>query len=475
MHTRILFMALSLSTLCALTVSAQTDSSAADHAVNRPNVAERSVPAITYQQHGSTKVNFRGTDLAPEAYGSAKVESKSGRMEIHAKFKNLPDPNGFGSGYLTYVVWAVTPEGRPINLGEVVPGRREFSTEVTVNLQNFGMMVTAEPYFAVIRPGNMEVLENVMRKDTRGSAQPVNARYEEGDYSIDLSKAPIPSAKLSTGELVETPREMLEARNAVSIAEASGAKQYAPEAFTRAQDLLHQAEATLQGGSWSAVNVKARAATQAAEDARVLGIRNRLRQEPLGAAQARAAKAEEEAAAARQQAREAEARTLVVSMHDVLFDTDKAMLKPGAKLRLEEIATTFKSHPDLKVQLKGYTDSTGSQQRNEELSHQRANAVRDYLVSQGVKASSITVEGSGASDPVASNNTAAGRQLNRRVDVVVTSEAMAAREEQEPAVKENVPGAMAEPQEGQREEAQPENSNQQQRTPDSDTDEDDEE
>ena len=249
--------------------------------VYRVNVVSRSVEAVNYRhRNGSTKIDFRGTSLMPDGSGEAKVDSKAGRLEIKAEFKNVRNANYYGPEYLTYVLWAVTPEGRPVNLGEIVPNdKHEVRIHVTANLQAFGMIVTAEPYFAVTRPSNMTVLENEIRKDTKGWEQPVSARYdatEKGEYTVDLASNQLPATNLSLEQSRKIPLTLLEARNAVAIAQATGAEQYAPEALARAQALLNRGmRITREKQSTSAIGTVARGATQAAEDARVLTIRRK--------------------------------------------------------------------------------------------------------------------------------------------------------------------------------------------------------
>jgi outer membrane protein OmpA-like peptidoglycan-associated protein len=114
------------------------------------------------------------------------------------------------------------------------------------------------------------------------------------------------------------------------------------------------------------------------------------------------------------------ARGLIVSMPDVLFDTGKADLKAMARERLAKVAGILIAYPDIRVEIDGYTDSTGSLEFNEQLSQQRAESVRNYLSSQGVNSSTISTQGFGPSQPIASNETAAGRQQNRRVELVVS-------------------------------------------------------
>ncbi len=519
--------------------------------VYRVNVVARTVEAINYR-HGSTKVDFQGTSLMPDASGQAKVESKAGRLEVNAEFKNVRNANYYGPEYLTYVLWAVTPDGRPVNLGEVVPNdKHEVRIHALAHLQDFGMIVTAEPYFAVTRPSDMTVLENAINKHTKSLTQPITARYEateKGEYTVDLASNQLPASNMSIEQKKETPLELLEARNAVAIAQATGAAQYAPEVLSRAQQQVGRADEDLQQNeSTSKITASARSATEAAEDARVLTIRKKeearaaaeqqaaeertqlaqqqalteqqraqnaqvqtlqaeqaaqqaqqerqaaeqakaealqqqqqaeaarqaaLQQQQALAAQAQTAQAaaqnaQAQAQTAEQRAQAAEqekeqmrqrltaqlnqvlqtkdtARGLIVNMNDVLFATDQATLKPTAKMRLAKVAGIIEAYPDLKLQIEGFTDSTGSEQYNQELSERRAAAVRDFLISEGVNVNNVTAQGFGPADPIASNSTPQGRQLNRRVDLVVNGEAIAVQHR--PAINQSgAPAAMAAP------------------------------
>ena len=143
----------------------------------RTNVISRTVQAVNYQHRsGATKVDFAGTDLMPSANGQAKVESKRGSIEIEVEFGHLQKPTTFGNEYLTYILWAISPEGRASNLGEVlVGGNHRSKLDVTTDLQSFAMIVPAEPYYAVRQPSNVVVLENVVRTDTKGTTEAVNA------------------------------------------------------------------------------------------------------------------------------------------------------------------------------------------------------------------------------------------------------------------------------------------------------------
>src|SRR6266850_2354309 len=487
------------------------------------NVVERTTTAINYQHRsGSTTIDFRGTPLLPEAKGEAKVESKQGYIEIEVEFDKLQPATRFGSEFLTYVMWAISPEGRPINLGEVILNGTKSKLDVTTDLQAFGLIVTAEPYFSVTQPSNVVVMENFIRPETRGKIEQVDAKFElleRGQYTVNVPPAelkPIPLDK-------NVPLDLFEAQNALRIARWAGADKDAADSYKKAQDLLTQAENyQARKAGKKPVSMTAREAVQTAEDARLIALKRqdeqrlaneraaaaerenqariaaeRSRQEAQAAA-ARTAQAEQEqrleaerraraeaeraaaeADAARTRAEadrarlEAEAnaarsaretaaaqadadrarlaasqaerekqdlrrqlvdqfnkiletrdsaRGLIVNMSDVLFDTGRYTLKPGAREKLAKISGIVLAHPGLKLEVEGHTDSVGGDDYNQKLSEQRANSVREFLISQGVSSTLITARGFGKAQPVASNDTAAGRQQNRRVEMVVSGD-----------------------------------------------------
>ena len=456
----------------------------------RVNVVSRTVQAVNYRHRGgATKLNFAGTDLMPAANGEAKVESKKGYIEIEVEFGKLERPTTFGNEYLTYVMWAISPEGRAINLGEVLVGDNDRSKlDVTTDLQAFALIVTAEPYYAVRQPSNVVVLENVVREDTRGTTEPMNAKYdllERGGY--------IPTGYKFDPVVLNArlPLEFFEARNALRIARSFGAEQYASSSYQHAVSLMDQADgyATSKHIDRKQMIAVSREAVQTAEDAREIAVKkliaqhqsnelqasaqaadNATRQKELAQADAAKAKSDMElsqansasqvaaaqadteqarlaAAQAQQQLQAAEsdkaamrtrlslqlnailqtrdtARGLIVSMSDVLFDTGKYTLKPGAREKLSKVAGILLAYPGLNIAVGGYTDNVGTDQLNQGLSEQRAGAVRDYLVQQGVSTNFITAQGFGNTLPVASNQNSAGRQENRRVELVVSGESI---------------------------------------------------
>jgi outer membrane protein OmpA-like peptidoglycan-associated protein len=120
-------------------------------------------------------------------------------------------------------------------------------------------------------------------------------------------------------------------------------------------------------------------------------------------------------------------RGLVLTLGDVLFESGRADLKTGAPGNLNKLVFFLNKHPDRSVAIEGYTDSVGSEEYNQALSQRRADSVRSYLVGQGIGSGRLTASGMGMSDPVAGNDSAAGRQQNRRVEVIVSNPPAALR------------------------------------------------
>jgi outer membrane protein OmpA-like peptidoglycan-associated protein len=499
----------------------------------------RTTKAVNFRRAGgSTKLDFHGTELLPTASGEAKVESKSNRIEIDARFESLEEATKFGLEYLTYVLWAVSPQGRAVNLGEVALNHGSGHVKAISDMQTFGMIVTAEPYFAVTQPGNVVVLENVIPADTLSKVENIDARYEllgRGIYSSSNTK--IENAIFGIDR--KTPLELFEARNAVRIARIALADKYAASIMSKADQQLKGAEDVYHSGrDKKSVDAAAREVVETAEEARVMAVKQkaeedaqatvaaerraaldreakaradadaevkrrqeadqaraaaeaakaeavRMKQEAEQASQdavrqrqeaeqARAAAqqqqqvaqaaaeqaardraaavsqqraAEAETEKARQAAAQAEAekaqlraqllsqlnsilqtrdsaRGLIVNMSDVLFDTGSYTLKPGAREKLAKISGIVLAHPGLNLQIEGHTDSVGTDEFNQQLSERRADSVRDFLAEQGVPGSAISARGFGKTQPVASNDTAEGRQRNRRVELVVNGDAI---------------------------------------------------
>ena len=568
---------------CGLLTAQQSENAqrmaAGSNPIFRTSVTSRTAKAVNYRHRGgATKINFKGTDLLEKARGEAKVESKQGYIEIEVEFDDLQPATKFGPEYLTYVMWAISPEGRAVNLGEVLLNGTKSKLNVSSDLQMFGMIVTAEPYFSVTRPSDLVVLENVVRPDTLGKVEEIDAKYEllqRGQY-----------ARLSNPLVLKAdpkiPLELYQARNAVQIARAMGADRFATESFQKAEKTLAAAEAyQARKAGRKPVTMTAREAVQTAEDARAIGVKrqeeemlaserrqsvereataesgraaalaetdrvnkaaeaarlqaqadsNRMTQEKNAAASAAAAEAdrlkrenatqaaaaavaadrlkldadaqmaaakmeadrlklegdarmaaakteadrlkldadaraaagaaeserlkrENEAQRASAQAEldraaqqnaklEAEkgelrnkllqqfnailqtrdtARGLIVNMSDVLFDTGKFTLRPLAREKLAKVAGIISGHPGLRLDVEGHTDSVGTDEYNQKLSEQRGGAVRDYLTEAGMAGASVSSKGFGEATPIASNDSAQGRQQNRRVELVISGE-----------------------------------------------------
>src|SRR5215469_2483440 len=460
----------------------------------RVKVVQRDLDAVNYfHRSDSTKIAFKGTTLLPTAKGEAKVTSERGGIVIEARFDGLTPANGFGKEYLTYVLWAITPDGRPSNLGEVLPAGTKNNITVTTGLQSFGLVVTAEPYFSVTQPSDVVVLQNQIIQDkTSGVLEKVNAHYlllPRGTYAESGSKTV--ANPITRDE--KSPLELYEANNAVRIAKEAGAEKYAPEIMGEAmQDLKNASDIDSSKKPDRKLEITfARQAVQRSEDARLVTLRKQAAEREMEAqlakqkaeteaaqsqlqaqqaemeaeraaaakaqadaerarAEAERAKAEAEAAAARaradaaskaaQSAAEARekllsqlnsvlatsesARGLIVNMSDVLFDTGKYTLKPGTQVSLAKVSGILQAYPGLKLQVEGYTDSTGTPEFNQKLSENRAGAVRDFLVSMGVAQGNIVATGYGQNHPVADNNTVSGRAQNRRVQLVVSGDAI---------------------------------------------------
>ncbi len=454
----------------------------------RVQVVQRDLDAVNYfHRSGSTKIAFAGTALAPNIKGEAKVQSEKGRITIDLRLSKLTPANGFGNEYLTYVLWAITPDGTPSNLGEILPDGDHVSLNVTTNLQSFGMIVTAEPYFAVKVPSDVVVAQNEIIDDkTNGVLEKVNAHYTllpRGVYARTSGSKTVLDP-ITRDE--RSPLELYEAHNAYNIARLAGAEQYAPDILATVQTDLKNADDIDQNrkGDRKLEITYAREAVERSEDARISSLRKQVaaerqaevdarqaaqqqatasqlqaQQSALDAERAQAAadreaaeRARAEAAAANASAAAATAqaqadaakqdvvalreklraqlnavlatqetaRGLVVTLGDVLFDTGKSALKQNAQISLAKVSAILEQYPDLKLQIAGYTDSTGGDDLNLKLSNDRAKATEDFLVAQGVQKANMTYYGFGKQDPVADNSSAAGRAQNRRVEMVVS-------------------------------------------------------
>src|SRR5580692_6726 len=455
------------------------------------DVIKKSIKAVGYPiGGGATKVVFVGTSFAPQAQGEAKVEAKKGPTSIEVKLSGMPQPTSIGTEFLTYVLWAITPDGRTNNMGEVLVDKTgEGKLNASTQLQTFAMIITAEPYYAVRLPSEVVVLENDTKKNTKGKI------YPDNDYQLMVRSqyAKMGNPLALTPNLKTTPLEVYEARNAVDIARSQKADAYAPEVFGKAVSSLQMLENQVSSkAEKKQLITTARQTIQFAEDSRALSAQRqnaeRIQKEQDAAAASAAAKAkaqagaeaqrqaeltaESDAAAARaaaaadaataksqaeqaalqakeQAARDEAARAqaatlalraqllqqlndvlqttdtprgLVVNMADVLFETGKYALSQDAKLKLAKLSGIIQAHPGLNLGIEGHTDTTGTPEFNQKLSQERADTVREFLIAQGLAADTITAIGMGQDNPVADNSSAAGRQKNRRVEIIVSGQ-----------------------------------------------------
>jgi len=274
------------------TTTTMTQSGTQDNVpIYRIQVVGREVPAINYfHRHGSTKIEFQGTSLLPAAKGSAKVDAQLGRTVINAEFQGLSPANGFGTEYLTYVLWAITPEGRPMNLGEVLPTGSKDKNQITVttNLQAFGLIITAEPYYAVSMPSDIVVMQNMVGDRTQGVIEQVNAHYSllpRGAYAETAGRHTV-LHPVTRDE--RSPLELYEAQNAMQIAEAAGADKYAADTIATAKTAMKNAEDINSHSRDRKETITfAREAVQSAEDARIITIRKIKAEDDEAARQAR--------------------------------------------------------------------------------------------------------------------------------------------------------------------------------------------
>jgi outer membrane protein OmpA-like peptidoglycan-associated protein len=460
--------------------------------IYRVTVVSRTLAAINYEHRsGPTKIDFQGTVVLPKAKGDATVESKRGRISIDAKFEHLEPPTKFGREYLTYVLWAITPQGRPKNLGEIVVGPSDKAKiSVTTDLQALGLMVTAEPYYSVTTPSDVVVLENIVRPDTIGKVEQVAAKYDllpRGQYTLNVNPNQLRTVGTEAAALpydrYEAVLELYQAQNAIQIARSLGADHFAADTLSKAETLLSEAQ-DMQARKQDTHMIvsRAREAAQTAEDARMITVKRRdedrlsherqqsqdqssvrteaQESEERAAADRSAAEAERAAAeaarAAAEQARrevqearvsrpvvQAQAwaprqdhasllaglngilpvrdtpRGLVMVVPDSMLETSPRNPAPPVARQLAQIASLITTYPGLSVRVEGYSDDRGSDLESRSISQGRAQVVRDILVTNGVPAGAATATGYGKDRPIASNDSAAGREQNRRVEIVI--------------------------------------------------------
>jgi len=524
-------LSLALIFAVATLACAQSQTSNSTSSPTGTATVSRTTKAMHYRlQGGSVKIDFKGSDLMQGIAGEAKVEGKKTNLEIDAKFEAFEPSTKFGLEYLTYVLWAVSPQGRPENLGELSLDKNgNGHVKAYTDLQTFGMIVTAEPYFAVTQPGDMVVAESVTIDGA--ATENIGAKYElitRGTYSS--TNTHIQDAIFGIDS--KTPLALFESRNALRIAHIAGADKYAASILAKAvQQQSHAEDLWRQKQNKATVEAAAKEATQTAEESRVMAVKQKAEEEAQAAAADREAKAradanaeskrradaeaaqaqaeqarkqaeqdraqaeqakaeaehmkQEAVAAAQEAARQKEeaekakaealaqqqvlaaetdkakaaaaqseslrqqaekdkaelrarllqqlnsilatrdsARGLIANMSDVLFRSGSFELLPAARERLAKVSGIVLAYPSLHLAVEGHTDSVGGDEYNQNLSEHRAQSVRDYFVQQGISSNSIEAKGFGKTEPIASNDTAEGRAQNRRVELVLSGDAI---------------------------------------------------
>ena len=478
-------------------------------------VVARDIPAINYfHRDKSTKIGFKGTSLLPEAHGWAEIKAQGGRTVVELHLAGLSPGERFRSGIHDVRGLGRHAGGAPREPGRSAAdgGKDRSDMTVTANLQAFGIIVTAEPYYAVTMPSDVVVAQNVVEDSTQGVIEQVNAHYTllpRGAYTETAGRHTVIHPVTRDDR---SPLELYEAVNAVNIADAGGATKYASDTMTTARTALQNAQDMdrRKGSDRKQVITYAREAVQAAEDARIITIRKIKEEDDAAQRKARedaelsakqsqedaeqqarqradaeaaqrdaeerekhAREAQAQADQQRQQAEQARlqaeqgaqqaqqqaaqmreqlknqlnqvlqtretARGLIVNMSDVLFDFNKYTLKPQAREKLAKVSGILLAYPNLKLQVEGYTDNIGSEEYNQKLSEQRADSVRDYLVSQSVPDGNITAQGYGKTHPIADNSSNSGRAENRRVEMVVSGNAIGVQEQTPGGTSENQP------------------------------------
>lgn len=254
--------------------------------LGQSDVARQTV-AITYPLDETINVKFRGTTLLPRLTGQAKIR-RAGRRgtRVELSLDNLTRASELGGIYTTYLLWAVAPDGRVDNLGEIKRSGSGFvdsKLDVTTPLQTFALIVTAEPHFLMKIPSRMVVMENLPPQRSGGSQiATVNVQYigNSSDYFRD-SRVP----EIADRDYRDTPVSLLGARQALNLAKFAGANQDAPAELQQADDDLQAAEKAWRFNQSSAdVDVLARKATSTGAKAEEMALARRsarLRREDI--------------------------------------------------------------------------------------------------------------------------------------------------------------------------------------------------
>jgi flagellar motor protein MotB len=431
-------------------------------------IVSRTTKAINYGYLSApTRVDFKSTPLLEGARGEAVIEPGRGATMLKMQFEDVPAPSRFGPNYLTYVVWAISPDGRAQNIGELVlEGGTKAKLHTSTPLQTFAMIVTAEPYYSVTQPSDVVVMENVVGRGTIGKVEEVNATYEllpRKPYTFDPAAQPKAETRLVSKEQHESITALYQALNAIQIAQSQGADKYAPERINRARALYEKARGFPVHLSKEIVSM-AREAAQIAEDSRAIAVKRAQAEReaeeqrnavappppappapaprpvpppadqqrsravtPPPAPQPQAAVAPEPAAPPIEvdhsqftkddpQAVQNRRRVLGALPRSVeVIDSSRGVVVtlPGnanASAYAPSIASAVRGLRGLRFEIEGHTDPSNAE----------AERVRQALVAAGVSPNSIIVRGFGNTKPRGPR----GSAQNRRVEVIIAGDAI---------------------------------------------------
>jgi flagellar motor protein MotB len=446
-------------------------------------IVSRTTKAINYGYlTAPTRIDFQGTPVLADARGEATVEPKRGATLVKMRVDHVPPPRRFGPQYLTYVVWAISPEGRAQNIGELIfDGSEKARLSTSTPMQTFAMIVTAEPYYSVTQPSEVVVMENVVGRNTIGKVQEVNATYEllpRKPFTYDVGSEPKAPTREVSKEQYESITALYQALNAIQIAQSQGADRYAPEQMARAREVYNKARAFPVSLSKEIVSM-AREATQIAEDGRAIAVKRaeadkaadeqrrssveqQATQSPAEPPRTRVTAPQPAApppaapraprAAAPVPAAAAEKAPIEVEHSQFLRDNPRAsdnrrhllaalpstwdvvdsgrgivitipeQLTRAASLQsyLAPVAAAIRPYGDLHLEVGGHTDNASAAGENQ----RDAERVRTALIGAGIAPDIIAARAYGNTRPRTSNANAAGRAENRRVEIVIAGDAI---------------------------------------------------
>jgi len=439
--------------------------------------AEMGLTSVLYPEGKKVDVPIAGTQRAPASELTAKVQHQAGQSSIDIKYKGLEPAVLFGGDFVSYVMWAVSPNGSVENLGGIAnDGAPQGSAWFTTARRDFAMMITAEPIVTANTPGDVVVffsgtpaMKNV--KPTGFTFGGLSTR--EGMVTRDKESI----AGMSYKADKKNPVILIQAEKAIELLDRFDAKSYDADAYGKATAAIGEARETkgkkqadaskraieLSGQALSKTGEMMKAEAEAAKEAEAVAERQALAgesallmaelestrgkltqsdmqlqstrsqlegtQAKLRSAQAKSAQLSAQSGALEDQLKGALGqmasgmttdRGYVVSLSGTAFSSGKSTLTTDAKYVLAKLSGMLLAHPETTTAAEGHTDSTGGAELNRKLSLARAEAVKTFLHEMGVPESRMKgAKGFGPDKPVAPNDTAEGRAKNRRVEIVL--------------------------------------------------------